>query len=290
MVRCWRWFPNPELTAEPFYHLGASLFNTHNEVEGLIAKKKYGKAIAVLREQLAVERNVFKLQQMADLLVLEGQDREALQILSRLVEEFGSQGFFTKAIAILKKIQRIKPDLAGLEERLTELVRKRSEESEPAKAEQNSEAEEISGTSLVGLSPLFRDLSDNELTAFIRGLDLQLFDPGQIVVSEGEPGHSLFVVASGTLRVYVRDLESHNTQVRLLESGEFFGEISLLTGQRRSATITCATTCELLELDISRLNAMAQFHPGIPNTIRHFARKRRNSPEERMARRGEQAS
>ncbi len=266
------------------------MFNTPSEVESLIAKKKYGKAIAILREQLAVERNVFKMQQMADLLVLEGQDREALHILSRLVEEFGSQGFITKAIAILKKMQRIKPDLAGLEERLTELVRKRAEETEPAKTEAQQAQDETPSASLVGLSPLFRDFSDVELTAFIRGLDLQIFEPGQIVVSEGEPGHSLFVVATGSLRVYVRDLENHNTQVRLVESGEFFGEISLLTGQRRSATITCATTCELLELDIGRLNAMAQHHPGIPNTIRHFARKRRNSPEERMARRGEQAS
>lgn len=263
------------------------MFHSPSEVENLIAKKRYAKAINLLRQQLADERNVFKLQQLADLLALEGQDREALAILSRLVEEFGNKGFFTKTIAILKKMQRIKPDLAGLEERLTEFVRKRAEEEQKNAPSNHEESESEDGVgSLVGISPLFRDFSDQELAAFVRGLELQVCEPGQIVVSEGESGSSLFVVASGSLRVYVRDLNGHNNEVRLMSSGEFFGEISLLTGQRRSATIVSASTCELLELDIVRLNAMTSSHPAIPNTIRHFARQRRNSPEERMARRG----
>lgn len=292
------------------------MFWSGNDVEVLISKKKYAKAIKVLRAQLNEEKSAFKQQQLADLLALEGHTKEAVHILSKLVEEFAGKGFLTKAIAILKKIKRIQPDLEGLEEKVAELIRKRSESETEGGQEQKeeeriklsehtpmtggSEPLPISGVPVtkndaVGAlaeshSPLFRDFSTQELTAFITGLDLSIYEPGQIVFSEGEPGNCLYVLASGSLRVYVRDAQGHNEEVRSMGVGEFFGEISLLSGQPRTATIITASHCELLALDIKALTNMAKNHPAIPNMIREVARLRHNSPEERSARHMDQGS
>ena len=94
----------------------------------------------------------------------------------------------------------------------------------------------------------------------------------------------MFVVASGSLRVYVRNREGHNEQVRMLHAGEFFGEISLITGQPRTATVTAASRTELLALDLPTLNKIAADHPQVPETIREFYRQRFDSPEERTVR------
>lgn len=292
-----------------------------DDIEGLIAKKKYSKAEKLLRKEVAEDRNnFFRQQQLADVLAKTGEVKESVQILSRLVEDFAKRGFMTKAIATCKKLQRIKPDLEGLDEKVATLIQRRAAfEAEEAEQEQGSgkparspEQEEIALSSLSESldkempqtgdasvdhfdvdtsnslsesgSPLFRGFSSKELLAFIQGLNLMIFEPGEIVFTEGESGRSLFVLASGSLRVYVKSTEGRNEQVRIMERGEFFGEIGLLTGKARSATIVCMEHCEILELDVSTLNKMAKEHPAIPNIIREFARMRMNSPEELAAR------
>jgi hypothetical protein len=127
---------------------------------------------------------------------------------------------------------------------------------------------------IVGDTPLFRSFSQAELVALIKGLRLLSFDPGQIVVSEGESGGSLFVVTSGTLRAFVKSPAGRNVEVRQIEEGEFFGEISVLTGQPRSATITAAARCELLELDRATLDSISAGHPHVRQVLQEFCDQR----------------
>lgn len=272
-----------------------------HDIDALIAKKRYGKAIVEVRKRLEGDPPSIRWrQQLADLLVLEGDNGEAIRILSALAKEFVEEGFEAKGIAVLKKIQRIEPGHREVEDRIAELIQRgragdlksRLPKPEPEELvlvrladEHASEAQrlpkELAG---VGGSALFRDFSDDDLLAVIKGLQLKTFAPGQIVVSEGEPGDSLFVLASGVVRVYVRDAIGTNEQVRLLNQGEFFGEISLLDHSPRTATIITCCPCEILELDRSALNGIARRHPEVPRIIRAFYKRRANSPEELQAR------
>lgn len=133
-------------------------------------------------------------------------------------------------------------------------------------------------------SPLFSEFAPHELAAFMRGLTLKSFSPGEIIVTEGEPGDSLFVLAGGRVRVYVRDERSRNQMVRALDEGAFFGEISLVTGQPRSATITAASSCDILELDQAALKKIGEQHPKVSEVITDFCNRRHGSPEEKLAR------
>ncbi len=94
-------------------------------------------------------------------------------------------------------------------------------------------------------------------------------------------------MASGSVRVYVRNKEKRSEPVRLLHQGEFFGEISLLTSAPRTATIVCATDCELLTLDRAGLTEIAQQNPQVPFILHDIYCRRADSAEERKAR-GEQ--
>jgi hypothetical protein len=123
-------------------------------------------------------------------------------------------------------------------------------------------------------TPLFKDFSQEELVAVIRGLRLHTHAPGEIVCSAGEPGDSLFILTTGSVRAYMRDKRGKHVQVREMFEGEFFGEMSILTGNPRSATITTSSDCELLELDRLTLNQISATHPNVRQVLQDFYKKR----------------
>jgi len=74
-----------------------------------------------------------------------------------------------------------------------------------------------------------------------------------------------------------------------LGEGSFFGEISTLSGRPRSATITTAAACEILELDRASLDAISVSHPRVRSVLEAFSAARAADPEAARAR-GERAS
>ena len=111
------------------------------------------------------------------------------------------------------------------------------------------------------------DFTDDELLAVIRGLRLLTFEPGDVIITEGEPGQSLFVLTTGTVKVFLRDPAGRNVALCPLGEGAFFGEIATLSGRPRSATVTAASRCELLELDKAALEAILKVHPRVRDVL-----------------------
>ncbi len=135
-------------------------------------------------------------------------------------------------------------------------------------------------------TPLFGDFTSDELVEVIRGLRLLTFGAGEIVVAEGEPGDSLFVVSTGTVYAFCKDPQGRYRKVREMAEGAFFGEVSILTGSPRTATVTAATPVELLELDLPTLDAIAERHPHVGTVLRDFCTARTGSVEELRVRMG----
>jgi len=105
------------------------------------------------------------------------------------------------------------------------------------------------------------------------------FDTGDIIITEGEPGQSLFVLATGTVKVFVRDPEGRSVALVPLGEGAFFGEIATLSGRPRSATVTAAARCELLELDKPALEAIVKIHPRVRDVLEEHYIARAGDPE-----------
>jgi cAMP-dependent protein kinase regulator len=279
-------------------------------VDRLIARKSYRKAAELIHRELDTHRGDARLrQQLADVFALDGKPKEAAALLEELAVDFASRGFTVKAIALLKKIQRLDPHRPGIDERLDSMARTRETEItgrpvlhkaveaaadepvidmeeieevgvdvepiESVAARENREEEGAPQGGGLSRTPLFAGFSEDELVAIIQGLELQSFEPGDIVVAAGDPGGSLFVVASGALKAFVRGDDGRLFVATILSDGDFFGEISLLTGERRTATVTAATSCELLELDRGTLDRLSAAQPHIRETLEEFAEKRR---------------
>lgn len=313
-----------------------------DDVAELIAKRSFSRAAKVLRGHLAKEpSNASVRQQLADVLALDGKTREAVELLWKLADDYTTSGFVGKAIAILKKVQRLDPSLTKVEEKLARLVRQKDDESslsytiragamrrrveletaptpppeasaapgaeaaEPSpfvvefEAEEGAPPESASETAPRSLhqvgkeeaqgmvaSPLFSDFSSDELVEVIRGLELLNYEAGDVIVAEGAPGDSLFVLTTGTVKAFVKDPEGHYHKVREMYEGAFFGEVSMLTRKPRSATITAATACELLALDRRTLDAITERQPNVLTILKHFCEARYGSVDEVQIRTG----
>src|SRR5262245_15620901 len=104
------------------------------DVSSLIAKKSYARAIELIKEQLKSPRGADSRlrMQLADVLVLAGKVREAVQILTPLADEFAREGFAAKAIAVLKKIQKLDPTRRDVETKLAGLIQEKQQQASVA--------------------------------------------------------------------------------------------------------------------------------------------------------------
>jgi CRP-like cAMP-binding protein len=117
------------------------------------------------------------------------------------------------------------------------------------------------------VSPLFEGLDEEAVAELIRELRLVSFDPGDVILTEGEAGQSLFIIAAGAVKVHVRDASGHSLEVARLGEGAFFGEMAALSGRPRSATVTAAAACDLLEIDHPALDALSARHPRVREVL-----------------------
>jgi CRP-like cAMP-binding protein len=81
------------------------------------------------------------------------------------------------------------------------------------------------------------------------------------------------------VKVFVRNPAGHNVVLCPLGEGAFFGEIATLSGRPRSATVTAASRCELLELDQPALEAILKVHPRVRDVLEEHYIARANDPD-----------
>lgn len=137
--------------------------------------------------------------------------------------------------------------------------------------------------------PLFEGLHAAALEAIRRQMQHQRFGVGEFICREGEPGDSLFVIRSGLAQVLVHRPEGAALVARL-RRGDVVGEMSLVTGEPRSATVHAIVPTEVLELRRDTFGTLLADHPAIlTNLTRILSQRlaRANAPEERTRRRGE---
>jgi CRP/FNR family transcriptional regulator, cyclic AMP receptor protein len=106
--------------------------------------------------------------------------------------------------------------------------------------------------------PIFSDCSPKDLSAVARGLKEVNHKAGTVIAREGDPGVGLFVIVDGEAKVTI----GGKTKTKL-GPGDFFGEIALLDGGPRTATVTAETDVKLLGLTEWVFRGLLQEHPAI---------------------------
>jgi len=97
--------------------------------------------------------------------------------------------------------------------------------------------------------PIFSDLAPDALDQLCRYAQPTSLKRGATLFAKGDPGHSLYAVISGTVKISVSSPDGRNAILNLIGAGEVFGEMSVLDGRERSADATANTNCEILIID-----------------------------------------
>jgi small-conductance mechanosensitive channel/CRP-like cAMP-binding protein len=119
---------------------------------------------------------------------------------------------------------------------------------------------------------LFASLTGPQRTTIAAQMTLLEFGDGETIVHEGDPGQSMYVVGSGA--VVVR-LEASHTAIATIEQGGYFGEMSLLTGQPRTASVVASGDVRLLEIDAAVFRQLADASPHAVEQVGIAAATRR---------------
>jgi len=118
---------------------------------------------------------------------------------------------------------------------------------------------------------LFQDLEDREIEQVLAHTHPRQFLAGHIIIREGEPGNSMYIMVEGEVEITKRltleldeDTPKERVMIRLnAENGVYFGEMSLLENDPRSATVTASTDCRLLELHQKDCLELVQHNPAM---------------------------
>jgi CRP/FNR family transcriptional regulator, cyclic AMP receptor protein len=113
---------------------------------------------------------------------------------------------------------------------------------------------------VISSSPLFEMLSSTELAYLAELAEQRRYDTGEPVFEEGELGDSLYVIVCGEVEVVRRDSDGASRPLTVLTAPDFFGEMSLIDKEYRSATVRARTEAVLLRLTTQHLATFRQTH------------------------------
>ncbi|MES1178633.1 MAG: mechanosensitive ion channel family protein [Myxococcales bacterium] len=114
---------------------------------------------------------------------------------------------------------------------------------------------------------LFETLSDDERRILASSARLAPFSAREVITRQGAAAHWLYVLLKGTALVRVASSGGEERQVAILESPSFFGEMALMTGQPREATVIAETDVECLRVDRKDLERIIKDRPEIASEI-----------------------
>jgi cAMP-dependent protein kinase regulator len=234
----------------------------------LLARREYARAVPLLkREQEKYPSNPRIRLQYADSLAGAGMTEEAIEQYEATAKYYEDNGLTVQAIALRKKAEKARASLAP-----------------SAPLEDPAGKSEPLFSRPVPKSPLFEVLKDDEREALVYEMEIESHEEGSVIIAEGDPGTSMYLIVSGEVKVYTRGPGVGGSSVYLarLGDGDFFGEVSVLTGKPRTATITASQRTELLRLDKEKLdNALAKY-PGIRQVLDDFYQRRAKHTVEAM--------
>ena len=124
--------------------------------------------------------------------------------------------------------------------------------------------------------PMLSALSADEQEMLAAGCQERVYGAGERIVRQGDAGESMFVIIDGAARVFIEP----DTDVATIDRGGCFGEMSLLTGEPRSASVSARTDCTVLEIAPDAFNEIAARNPAALDRIAALAAERRGSLEQ----------
>ena len=110
-------------------------------------------------------------------------------------------------------------------------------------------------------------LPDDAMKALAEESETRLYDAGEAIIRQGDADNELFIMVRGTVAVLVKQRKGQPVEVARLGPGQFFGEMSLMTGEKRTATVRAVGECELVAVGKEAFHRVFDLHPELMKRV-----------------------
>lgn len=124
---------------------------------------------------------------------------------------------------------------------------------------------------------LFNNLGKNELEELVSSAREILYRAEEIIIKQGDTGSSMFILQEGLLNVFIKANDKGDLKVGVITPGQFFGEMSLFTGETRSATVVAETDSVIFEISKEAMKKILDKKPELINEFGEIIAERQSS-------------
>ncbi len=122
--------------------------------------------------------------------------------------------------------------------------------------------------------PLFHTLGKESIDFIIQRLKFKTFEPNETVCKIGDPGDEMYIIINGKVKICIYSEDGKEQVVATLGSGDYFGEMSLLTGEPRSASVITLEESEMFALHKNDFDVILEKFPSISISMGKIVSKR----------------
>ncbi|MBI3399238.1 MAG: cyclic nucleotide-binding domain-containing protein [Deltaproteobacteria bacterium] len=208
-----------------------------------------------------------------------GKNDEAVNAYKQAANVFILQGFVTKAIGVCKIIMDIDPSQTAVQQKIAELYSKKGfvakGEKSPQVVQGVKPAEAATEQAAkFPRTPLFSDLTKDELLAIIGKVKHHIISPGVFIFREGDKGDSIYIINSGTVDIIGKDKKGHDVTLATLKEGDFFGEFGFFSNAKREASVRGSSPVSILEIIKGDVDAIIEKHKRVAVVLFDFYKER----------------
>ena len=131
--------------------------------------------------------------------------------------------------------------------------------------------------------PFFTPLQDSEREQLAEAATMHMFNRGELVIQEGESGRSIYVVLDGRVKVFTEDGRGNELELAILGVGQFFGEMSLVSGKPRSSSVAAFDSSVLVELNSASMIKVIKENEAVKKVLLDYFKARKQDTLEKQA-------
>ncbi len=246
-------------------------------IQNYVSKANYKAAIPEMEKLFTLDPDPIIRVRMGDAYQKLNQKSDAVKEYIRAADLYAQGGAVVKSLAQYKLALRLEPGNKQAQERIEGLhANKTVKES---RVETEAKTVQKPDNSVL---PLFARFSQDEFNAFTKVMNVHPLPGGFPIVQQNDTGKSVYIIAGGSVKVYTTLMSGERVDLAMLRPGDFFGEISFLTGKPRTATVETAEDSIILEVTEDKLREIVSQKPRIKEVLQKYSEIRSKGTAEKI--------
>lgn len=253
-----------------------------DNIQNFVRKADWKSVIAEMEKLFTIDHDPIIRVRIGDAYQKLNQKADAVKEYVRAADMYAEQGAVVKALAQYKLALRLDPGLKQAQERIEALHSNKAvkeNKPEPAAPAQGTQKPAATTSSVI---PLFAGFSQEEFTAFTKVMNVHPLPAGVPIVEQHDTGKSVYIIASGSVKVFTTLLSGERVDLAVLGPSDFFGEMSFLTGKTRTATVETAEDSVILEVNEEKLREVIAQRPNVLDVLRKYSEMRSKGTVEKI--------